>query len=168
VALSASVRERVQRRTLEMSSSGLRVLAVACSREGEKVGGQGVQGVQGGLIMCGVVGLMDPLRDGVVEAVHRIINSGAKIMMITGDAEATAVSIASRLGLHDPAGGVLSGAEIEELSRRGEDSLAAVIESVTVCYRTSPRHKLSIVRALQSRGFVVAMTGEHYYYTTPH
>ncbi|KAJ1434018.1 hypothetical protein B484DRAFT_3792 [Ochromonadaceae sp. CCMP2298] len=151
VVMSGPVRERVQRRTLEMSSTGLRVLAVACSEGGE-----------GGLIFCGVVGLMDPLREGVVEAVNRIINSGAKVMMITGDAEATAVNIATRLGLHDPSEerAVLSGAEIEELSRQGEESLASVIENVTVCYRTSPRHKLCIVRALQSRGFVVAMTGD--------
>jgi P-type Ca2+ transporter type 2C len=54
----------------------------------------------------------------------------------------------------------LSGREIEELVRSGGDSLASVIEDVVVCYRTSPRHKLYIVRALQSRGHVVAMTGD--------
>jgi len=54
----------------------------------------------------------------------------------------------------------LSGREIEELVRSGDDSLASVIEDVVVCYRTSPRHKLYIVRALQSRGHVVAMTGD--------
>ena len=55
---------------------------------------------------------------------------------------------------------ILSGRQIDELLRSGDDSLASVIEDVVVCYRTSPRHKLYIVRALQSRGQIVAMTGD--------
>ena len=55
---------------------------------------------------------------------------------------------------------VISGAQIEAYFRQGEHVLASIIEDVVVCYRTSPRHKLYIVRALQSRGHVVAMTGD--------
>lgn len=55
---------------------------------------------------------------------------------------------------------ILSGAEIEELVKSGEEALAEIIDDVAVCYRTSPRHKLHLVRALQSRGHVVAMTGD--------
>lgn len=153
VPLTAAAAERVQAHSTEMASEGLRVLAVAC----------GIY--PGQLILCGVVGLMDPLRENVVEAVHRIMDSGAKVMMITGDAEATAVSIAKLAGIKssDNSGNkrtILSGKEIEELVRSGEDGLANVIEDVVICYRTSPRHKLSIVRALQKCGHVVAMTGD--------
>lgn len=99
-----------------------------------------------------------------MEAVHKIQDTGARVMMITGDAELTALSIARSAGIYDPSSSnsrkTLSGREIDELSRNGEESLAAVIEDVAVCYRTSPRHKLYIVRALQSRGHVVAMTGD--------
>lgn len=56
--------------------------------------------------------------------------------------------------------GIISGKEIEEAARGGDEALASALESVSVCYRTSPRHKLYIVRALQSRGHVVAMTGD--------
>lgn len=81
--------------------------------------------------------------------------------MITGDAEATAVSIAQQAGIYEKGSGrVISGKDIEDMYRSGEDALAAVIEDVSVCYRTSPRHKLYIVRALQRRGHVVAMTGD--------
>lgn len=125
------------------------MIAVACGQNSNQ------------LTFCGVIGIMDPVRVGVIDAVHRIQDSGAKVMMITGDAEATAISIAKLAGIYDfsrngPKRVILSGKEIEELG----DDLANIIEDVVVCYRTSPRHKLSIVRALQSRGNVVAMTGD--------
>lgn len=152
--LNDAARERVQRQSLEMSCSGLRVLGVAYGTHANQ------------LTFCGIIGLMDPLRENVPGAVRKITDSGARVMMITGDAQETAVSIAKRAGIyeshvHDSKGmSVLSGKEIEDLSRSGEESLAAVIEDVVICYRTSPRHKLLIVRALQARGHVVAMTGD--------
>lgn len=148
--LSATAKDRVYQHSIEMARDGLRVIAVASGTKPNQ------------LILCGIVGLRDPLRAGVADAVHRIINSGANVMMITGDSEMTAISIAKLAGIYDPGSDkkILSGSEIEELARMGEDSLAAVIEDVAICYRTSPRHKLSIVRALQSKGNVVAMTGD--------
>ena len=169
ILLSNAARERVNQQALEMGRDGLRVLGIAYGTHSNQ------------LTLCGVVGLMDPLREGVVEAVRRITDSGARVMMITGDSEETAISIAKRAGIYDPvhykskssgnlstsssaasfnAVPMLSGREIEELTKSGDDSLAAIIEDVVVCYRTSPRHKLHIVRALQSRGHVVAMTGD--------
>lgn len=152
--LSDAARERLQQQCLEMCRSGLRVLAVAYGTHSNQ------------LVLCGIIGLMDPLREGVPDAVRRITDSGARVMMVTGDSQETALSIAKRAGIYAPHAhghkgtAVLSGREIEELSKQGEESLAAVIEDVVVCYRTSPRHKLSIVRALQSRNHVVAMTGD--------
>jgi Ca2+-transporting ATPase len=148
--LTAAVLERVQEHAELMAGEGLRVLAAACGAKANQ------------LTFCGVVGLRDPLRAGVKEAVHRMKSSGARVMMITGDAESTARSIAQLAGIYDPSCGekVLSGREIEELVRASEVSLSAVIENVAICYRTAPRQKLSIVRALQARGHVVAMTGD--------
>ena len=133
-----------------MARDGLRILCVACGTK------------EYGLTLCGVVGLSDPLREGIREAVNRIQTSGAKVMMITGDGDETAVSIAKLAGIYEVglSKKTLSGREIEELSRNGDDALASVIEEVVVCYRTSPRHKLAIVRALQLRGHCVAMTGD--------
>jgi Ca2+-transporting ATPase len=149
--LSSLVIERIQSQSEEMSREGLRVLAVAYGHK------------QNQLTFCGIVGLMDPLRFGVVDAVHRIQDSGAKVMMITGDSETTAISIARLAGIYDPVTSKsLSGKEIEEMMKSGggEEALAQIIGDVAVCFRTSPRHKLFIVRALQSRGYVVAMTGK--------
>ena len=164
--LSGAAKERVSQQAAEMGRVGLRVLAVACGSLANQ------------FTLCGIIGLMDPLRDGVVEAVHRIHDSKAKVMMITGDAEITATAIARLAGIYEPGvtgrTRIISGREIEELVRVGVgagggavgisieaiEALAAVIEDVVVCYRTSPRHKLYIVRALQHRGHVVAMTGD--------
>ena len=131
------------------ASDGLRVIAIATGTNPNQ------------LSLCGIVGLMDPLREGVVEAVDRIKNSGAKIVMITGDAEATAISIGEEAGIYQPGQQrVISGKDIEEYVQNGEEHLASIIEDVAICYRTSPRHKLYIVRALQSRGHIVSMTGD--------
>lgn len=152
--LHNSAKDRILLQCNVMANDGLRVLAIA---SGSPVTGQGT----GQLTMCGVVGLMDPLRHGVVEAVRRIRNSGANVIMITGDAEATATSIARSAGIYESGKRVMSGREIEEMAKTGDEGqLAAIIEDVAVCYRTSPRQKLYIVRALQSRGHVVAMTGD--------
>ena len=149
VPLNAASRERVTRYGEVMASDGLRVIAIA----------KGANPSQ--MSLCGIVGFMDPLREGVVEAVDRIKNSGAKILMITGDAEATAVAVGKQAGIYQPGQKkVISGNQIEELAQLGEDKLADIIEDVSICFRTSPRHKLHIVRALQSKGHIVAMTGD--------
>lgn len=149
VALNPAAKGRVSHYSELMASTGLRVLAIATGN------------VSSQYTLCGIIGLMDPLREGVVEAVERIKNSGAKVIMITGDAEATAVSIGQLAGIYLPGKQrVISGTEIEELYKSGDGNLATILEDVAICYRTSPRHKLYIVRALQSLGHVVAMTGD--------
>ncbi len=147
--MSPSSIERIARYAREMASEGLRVLAIA----------SGITHNQ--LTLYGIVGLMDPLRDDVNDAVHRILDSGAKVVMITGDAEATAISVGKLAGLYDSnEHQTLSGTEIDDIMKSGEEGLAAALSDVTICYRTSPRHKLCIVKALQSKGHVVAMTGD--------
>eukprot|EP01040_Poterioochromonas_malhamensis_P012300 gene12300-13453_t len=132
--LSSLVIERIQSQSEEMAREGLRVIAVAYGTK------------QNQLTFCGIIGLMDPLRFGVIEAVHRIQDSGAKVMMITGDAETTAKAIGQLAGIYDPVSSkILSGKEIEEFMKTGEDALASIISDVSICYRTSPRHKLFIL-----------------------
>ena len=150
MSFSKSARERVIQQSTEMARDGLRVVCIACGSDSNQ------------LTICGIVGLLDPLRDGIQEAVHRINATGAKVMMVTGDAEETAIAIAKMAGIYQVgiSQKILSGKEIEDLARNGDDVLASIICDVAVCYRTSPRHKLSIVRALQSKGHCVAMTGD--------
>ena len=148
--LTNSAKDRIAQQSAAMATDGLRVLAIACGSPSAPY------------TFCGIVGIQDPLRAGVKDSVVRIRDSGAKVIMITGDSEETAVSIARQAGIYDFGNQqrVISGREIEEMSKAGDEGLAGIIEDVAVCFRTSPRQKLYIVRALQSRGHVVAMTGD--------
>lgn len=158
--LSGDAKERVILQSEAIANDGLRVLLVASATSQQQK--------QQICVLHGLVGMHDPLREGVTDAVRRIQNAGTKVMMITGDSEGTAVAIANDAGvLHDYHIGsgsgkqkTLSGPEIEDLAAHGLDKLAAIMEDVRVCYRTSPRHKLYIIKALQSLGHAVAMTGD--------
>ncbi|KAG1240882.1 hypothetical protein G6F68_017230 [Rhizopus microsporus] len=87
-----------------------------------------------------------------------LVQGGVKVVMITGDSEATAMSIARRLGIPTSAAkSCLTGKDIENMTER---QLQEMIHSVSVFARTTPKHKLAIVRALQETGAVVAMTGD--------
>lgn len=116
-----------------------------------------------GLVFAGLVGMNDPPRKDVHKSIARLMAGGVKVIMITGDAETTAVAIAKQLGMpvneHTSTKGVLRGDQIDPMSV-GELSEVISTTNVTIFARTSPEHKLKIVRALQSRGHVVAMTGD--------
>lgn len=114
-----------------------------------------------GLTFAGLVGMNDPPRKDVHKSIRRLMAGGVRVIMITGDAETTAVAIAKKLGMpvSDSANArsVIRGDEIDHMST-GE--LAQAIATTSIFARTSPDHKMKIVRALQSRGDVVAMTGD--------
>ncbi|XP_077454007.1 calcium-transporting ATPase type 2C member 1 isoform X3 [Stigmatopora argus] len=128
-----------------MGSAGLRVLAFA---SGEQMGA---------LNFLGLVGIIDPPRPGVKEAVGTLLGSGVAVKMITGDSRETAASIAGRLGLSSKGGECLSGEEVDRLELQ---QLSQIVPRISVFYRASPRHKLKIVKSLQNIGAVVAMTGD--------
>ena len=102
----------------------------------------------------GLVGLMDPPRPEAMQAIAECRQAGIVVKMITGDHQATASVIASELGLH---GRAVSGADLD---RMDPAQLAAAIDEVAVFARVTPSHKVKIVRALQAKGHVVAMTGD--------
>lgn len=112
-----------------------------------------------GLVFVGMQAMMDPPRKGVAEAISQLNAGGIQVVMITGDSEQTALSIARQLGIRvtGGSGGCLTGKEIDQLSQR---QLTERIAGVSVFARTTPKHKMAIVEALQSRGAVVAMTGD--------
>jgi P-type Ca2+ transporter type 2C len=106
------------------------------------------------LSFVGLIGLQDPPRAEATKAIAECQQAGIAVKMITGDHQSTASAIAGELGLH---GRALSGADID---RMDAVELAKVIDDVTVFARVSPTHKVKIVRALQAKGHVVAMTGD--------
>lgn len=112
-----------------------------------------------GLCFAGLVGMNDPPRKGVNKSIQRLQRGGVKVIMITGDAEATAVAIAKNLGmmLNPGAREVLRGDELDKMSA---DELSEAIVKTSIFARTSPDHKMKIIKALQKRGDVVAMTGD--------
>src|SRR5690606_32357591 len=112
--------------------------------------------VESGLIFLGIVGFIDPPRDEVVTAIAECRSAGIEVKMITGDHAATAAAIARQLGLAE-APRVLTGRELDEIP---DEAVVAAAETAGVFARTGAEHKLRIVRALQSRGAVVAMTGD--------
>lgn len=144
---------------------GVRILAVAYgpadkvpSLRGEKDAQSDTDFVSDNLTFCGIVGMYDPPRPGVQSSIQQLRQGGVRVIMITGDSEATAETIARKIGI--PllgAGSVMNGKQLDRLSLQ---DLAAAITHVSVFARTSPEHKLQIVKALQRRGDVVAMTGD--------
>ncbi|XP_058431815.1 calcium-transporting ATPase type 2C member 2 isoform X2 [Marmota monax] len=128
-----------------MGSLGLRVLALASGPE------------LGRLTFLGLVGIIDPPRAGVKEAVEVLSESGVSVKMITGDALETALAIGRSIGLCNGKLRAMSGEEVAGTEQR---ALAACVGQVSVFFRTSPQHKLKIIKALQESGAIVAMTGD--------
>ena len=109
------------------------------------------------LTLYGLFGLMDPPRPEAKQAVQLCRSAGITPVMITGDHKNTACAIGKQLGILTPAHKAMTGAELDTLS---EQDLSACIGDYTVFARVSPEHKVRIVKALQSRGEVVAMSGD--------
>lgn len=140
----------------------------AAAREGERVLGFATKRVarltrridfpdmDEGLVFLGLVGFIDPPRDEAIAAISECHTAGIAVKMVTGDHGETAAAIARQLGIdEDPH--VLTGRDIDAIS---DADLPDVVTGTAVFARTSPEHKLRIVRALQSTGAVVAMTGD--------
>ena len=137
----------------ELSSEGLRVLAAAVRDEdGETIGDK----PGNGFTFLGVVGIMDPPRPEAIEAIKLCRRAGIRVKMITGDHAGTAQAIAQELALDDEIRSI-TGAELEKLS---DEELEEIVQDYNVFARTSPEHKLRLVKALQAQDEVVAMTGD--------
>ena len=151
--LGADERARMEAAVSEMASGGLRVLGVAeaCWDEGDLPETQR----HFDFAFQGLVGLADPIRETVPDAVRQLREAGIRVVMITGDYPATARAIAEQAGIDG--GAVMSGEEIAGLD---DGELASRIGDVAIFARVMPDQKLRIVRALKAAGEVVAMTGD--------
>jgi len=157
VGLTEDMRRAVLEQNRDMASNALRVLAVAYRPLQEVPASVSPETVEKDLIFIGLLGMIDPPRPEVVEAIKVASGAGLKSVMVTGDYKDTAEAIARDIGLLTPGGLVLTGPEIEKLS---DEELAAKADKLDVCCRVSPQHKTRIVDALKARGHVVAMTGD--------
>ena len=149
-------RLRIVEANEKLAATGVRVLGVAFRPIDEHPTDGNSDAVEQQLIFVGMLGMIDPPRPEVAEAVSRCRSAGIHPVMITGDHPLTAKHIARQLTIADD-GQVLTGQELERLNA---DQLQAVVEQVSVYARVAPRHKLRVVQALQDKGHVVAMTGD--------
>ncbi|MBN8911666.1 MAG: cation-transporting P-type ATPase [Rhizobiales bacterium] len=138
------------------ASAGERVLGFAMKAAPETARSLSFAEVGHGLVFLGIIGFIDPPRPEAVAAIAECKTAGIAVKMITGDHAATAAAIARQLGLGDDPE-VLTGHDLDRIS---DDALRDVVLRTAVFARTSPAHKLRIVRALQADGAVVAMTGD--------
>jgi calcium-translocating P-type ATPase len=138
-----------------LAREGLRVLAIARMPDRHQ-GPLTLESIDHRLELLGLVTFEDPPRDEVPAAIASCRRAGIRVKMITGDHPATARAIAERCGI-DVDGGVLSGRELDRLD---DAAIAARVRDVHVFARTTPEHKLRLVRALKTHGHAVAMTGD--------
>ncbi|MEM5869579.1 MAG: calcium-transporting P-type ATPase, PMR1-type [Candidatus Aenigmatarchaeota archaeon] len=137
----------------EMAKQGFRVLALAYKRvkkiEESKL--------EKDLTFLGFVGMIDPPRPEVKQAIETCKQAGIRVVMITGDHKLTALAVAKEIGLVEGEEEVLTGEELEKMS---EEELEEKVEKVTIYARVSPQHKSRIVKALKKKGHIVAVTGD--------
>lgn len=177
-ALDPNTRSVITSKAQAAATRGLRVLAMAYSHGSLEIAGSVTSPLSGTsspspsalhshvdkekaalLVFAGFVAMLDPPRKGVVDAISELQRGGVHVVMITGDAEETALSIAKDLGMRGSTNrnACLTGAELDRLSAA---QLRERVGNVTVFARTNPKHKVAIVEAFQARGAVVAMTGD--------
>jgi Ca2+-transporting ATPase len=143
-------KEKILFAASEMSANALRVLALAFRESGEEV-------LEEELCFIGLVGMIDPPRPEVKEAVNSCRRAGITTVMITGDHKDTALAVARDIGIADGAEQCISGEELDQMT---QEQLSAKVKNLRVFARVSPEHKVMIVRAFKADGSIVSMTGD--------
>jgi Ca2+-transporting ATPase len=149
-------RERVMQGNNKLAQNGMRVLGVAIRQRDNILTNDPNDPLESKLIFIGMVGMIDPARPEVQQAVKTAQEAGIHPVMITGDHPLTASYIARELGITSQSR-VVTGRDLDSMS---VEQLKEMVEEVPVYARVSPEHKLKIVQALQDRGHIVAMTGD--------
>ena len=157
VPLTDSVRRDISARNADMAAQALRVLGVAYKDLEMLPREMNPATLEQDLTFAGLVGMMDPPRPEVKEAVKQCHAAGIRPVMITGDHKLTAVAVARELDIFQPGDLAITGADLDFMP---QEMLEQEVEKFAVYARVSPEHKMRIVKAWQARGKVVAMTGD--------
>ena len=150
-------KEEIKKVNDKMASSALRVLAMAYKELDHEPTNEEMKNMEKDLIYVGMVGMIDPPRLEVKDAVQKCKKAGIKTVMITGDHKATAIAIAKTLGILKKEDEAITGSELETMS---QEELEKNVRKYSVYARVSPEHKVRIVKAWQANGEIVAMTGD--------
>lgn len=153
--ITESDKEKILKQNYEFSNNGLRVLAFAY----KEVSDDFVLNTENenGYTFIGLISMIDPPREESIEAVADAKRAGIKPVMITGDHKVTATAIARQIGIYSDGDIAVTGTELDAMS---DEELGEKIESISVYARVSPENKIRIVDAWQSKGNIVAMTGD--------
>ncbi|MEJ2716594.1 MAG: HAD-IC family P-type ATPase [Deltaproteobacteria bacterium] len=154
VPLTDDERDWVESQNEQMAADALRVLGVAYA----VMGASDSIGEETGLIWLGLVGMADPIREGVQDSIKALHKAGLETVLITGDQSATAYAVGRELDLNN--GKVLQILDSSHLNGADPELVQALSRDVNVFSKVSPSHKLQIVQALQGGGKIVAMTGD--------
>jgi Ca2+-transporting ATPase len=154
--LTDAQRESILSTVRDMASEALRVLAFAYRpiEPGTKLS---PEEVEQDLVFVGLVGMIDPPREEVRDAIAVARRAGIRPVMITGDHELTAKAIAQAIGLLEDQQQVITGLQLDKMS---DEELQEQVERTSVYARTSPEHKVRVLEALKQKGHIVAMTGD--------
>ena len=155
--LDSAAMQKIEKRNSMMADNALRVIAVAYSCMPRLPTNIDSSSIEQGLTFVGLIGMIDPPREGVEEAVETCKKAGIKTVMITGDHISTAKAIARELGILKNGDLAITGKELDEIPQK---ELEKNISRYSVFARVSPEHKVRIVEAFQKTGAVVAMTGD--------
>lgn len=155
--LTDEIRGRIMGSNNAMASDALRVIAVAYKVIKELPDEVNSENIEDALIFVGLIGMIDPPRPEVSEALAIARKAGIRTVMITGDYAQTAKAIADSIGLRKPGDNLITG---EDLNQMTDAKLQEEIRHTSVFARVSPEHKVRIVRALRANGEIVAMTGD--------
>ena len=157
VPLEGRHKDRISEINLEYASRALRVLALCARKVTNDIDIDNVEDVESDMVFLGLVGIMDPPRQEVPDSIAKCHAAGIRVMMITGDQRMTAMSVGKEIGIVDEESDHMSGKELRECN---DKELEERLSSVAVFSRVTPDQKLRIVERLQSKGHVVAMTGD--------
>ncbi|WP_136606398.1 calcium-translocating P-type ATPase, SERCA-type [Paenibacillus dokdonensis] len=157
VPFTTTLKQKVLAANEQMASAALRVLGTAYRdiRSHDSLSNE--KEAESQLVFVGLAGMIDPPRREVRDAISTCRRAGIKTVMITGDHGTTAEAIAHQLGIIPRGGLAMSG---QDLGRIDDDELDSKVDNIFVYSRVSPEHKLRIVKSLQRKGHVVAMTGD--------
>ena len=156
VEISKDDLKEASKRNKEMGSQSMRVIALAAKKLGEDDDMTDISVVENGMIFLGLVGIMDPPRPEVKEAIRICQDAGIKVKMITGDHHMTASAIGQELSINGAESEPVSGADLRSMS---DDDLSDSVGKA-IFSRVTPDQKMRIVSSLQQQGEIVAMTGD--------
>ncbi len=149
-------KEKILQKNAEFGAQALRNLAFA-GKVVKKVGRPTSENTEFDLCFFGLVGMIDPPREEVKDAIKTCKQAGITTIMITGDHRDTAFAIAKELGICSEPDNVITGKELDDYS---DEEFVAMVENFKVYARVSPEHKVRIVKALKAKNKIVAMTGD--------